>query len=562
MNSHWATPTTARHQLTLFSPSLDDMIAEEDPLRQLDGIFESLDWSEYERGYDGVRGQPAIHPRYVAAAIFYGILKGLRSSRRVEEATRKHIDFMWLLHGQTIDHSTLCKFRTRFGAALKGTFQQINREGLRCMGDRLTELVIDGTRLRACSDRHGARTAEWLEKRLAQLQLHMEQALQEMGEQDVKDDPQSATPEQLQSRLEDLQREKQRCEDALAVARQRDEVKQAKDGTSATPVRVPLTDPDAFILPNKEGGYAPNYTPVAAVDSATGMIMAADVLADASEAASIEPLLTEIKQELGQTPQRLLCDSGFSSGANQAALEEKAIALYAPVNAPVPEAHPARRDDPSQPLAENRITGLPRVDSSGKLDRNAFLFDPTNDCYWCPMGRALPVHRQLSRNTRDGKLPYTEYQSRDCTACPLAEICLSKKATRRIVNRDPYESVRENTARRMASAEGKAVYRHRAPVIEGTFGTIKGNMGIRAFLLRGLGKVRIEWLWTCTAFNLKKLMKLIAASVFPAPKGPAPRLPGVPSVNLPVRQTHPVHHGQNVLGRLDSLLPVHTCLAA
>ena len=562
MKTYWATPKTPRHQLVLLAPSLDDMIAKNDPLRQLDEVFDSLDWSEYERAYDGERGQPPIHPRYVAVAIYYGIMKGVRSSRRIEEATRKHIDFMWLLHGQTIDHATVCKFRTRFVKALKGMFLQVNRQDLERPDGRLTELVLDGTRMRACSDRHGARTAGWLEKRVAELQAEMEEAFRAMGEQDVKDDPQSATPEQLQRRLEKLQREQQRCEEALAVARQRDEAKREKDGKDATPVRVPVTDPDAFILPNKEGGYAPNYTPVAAVDSATGMIVAADVLADGSEAASVQPLMTQVREDFGRTPERLLCDSGFASGANQAAMEQQGIAMYAPVDTPVPEAHPARRDDPSQPLPEERIASLPRVGSSGKFDRNAFLFDAKNDCYRCPMGRALPSHRQLSRNTRDGKVLYTEYQSPDCTQCPLADLCLSRKATRRIVNRDEFEGVRENTARRMASEEGKAIYRRRAPEIEGTFGTVKGNMGIRAFLLRGLGKVRIEWLWICTAFNLKKLLKRMATTVPPGPKRAASCPQGRPSADLTVKHTHRAARFPNLAGRSDGFWAAQARLAA
>ena len=37
-------------------------------------------------------------------------------------------------------------------------------------------------------------------------------------------------------------------------------------------------------------------------------------------------------------------------------------------------------------------------------------------------------------------------------------------------------------------------------------GFTKEVLGIRQFLLRGLDKVRTEWLWACTAFNLRKLM--------------------------------------------------------
>ena len=79
--NYWAAPKQERHQLVLFSPSLDEMIGAADPLRQLDAIFGALDWSSYEAADDGFRGQPPIHPRHLAACIFYGILKGIRSSR-------------------------------------------------------------------------------------------------------------------------------------------------------------------------------------------------------------------------------------------------------------------------------------------------------------------------------------------------------------------------------------------------------------------------------------------------------------------------------------------------
>ena len=47
-------------------------------------------------------------------------------------------------------------------------------------------------------------------------------------------------------------------------------------------------------------------------------------------------------------------------------------------------------------------------------------------------------------------------------------------------------------------------------MVEGVFGVIKHAMGVRRFLLRGLEKVRAEWTWVCTAFNLKKLLRIWA----------------------------------------------------
>jgi hypothetical protein len=62
----------------------------------------------------------------------------------------------------------------------------------------------------------------------------------------------------------------------------------------------------------------------------------------------------------------------------------------------------------------------------------------------------------------------------------------------------------------MASEAGRQVYNQRPRIAETTFGFIKAMMGIRQFLLRGLEKVKTEWLWSCTAFNLGKLVRELA----------------------------------------------------
>jgi hypothetical protein len=47
--------------------------------------------------------------------------------------------------------------------------------------------------------------------------------------------------------------------------------------TSKTP-KVPLAYPEARILPNKGGGFAPNYTMITATESRNGFIMDAEVI--------------------------------------------------------------------------------------------------------------------------------------------------------------------------------------------------------------------------------------------------------------------------------------------
>lgn len=61
----------------------------------------------------------------------------------------------------------------------------------------------------------------------------------------------------------------------------------------------------------------------------------------------------------------------------------------------------------------------------------------------------------------------------------------------------------------MATESGRKLYNQRPRIAETTFGIMKSVMGLRQFLLRGLAKVKTEWRWATTAFNVIKLVRVI-----------------------------------------------------
>jgi hypothetical protein len=65
----------------------------------------------------------------------------------------------------------------------------------------------------------------------------------------------------------------------------------------------------------------------------------------------------------------------------------------------------------------------------------------------------------------------------------------------------------ETMRERLRSPEGHAIYRLRKQIVEPVFGQIKDARRIRAFLLRGLGKVQAEWQLICATHNLLKLFR-------------------------------------------------------
>ena len=66
------------------------------------------------------------------------------------------------------------------------------------------------------------------------------------------------------------------------------------------------------------------------------------------------------------------------------------------------------------------------------------------------------------------------------------------------------------TAKEIATVIDQLVKEFETKLAETPFALIKQILGLRQFLLRGLDKVKLEWLWTCTAINLDKLARGMA----------------------------------------------------
>jgi transposase len=211
----WAQACIPRKQLLLYPQCLDDVISESHPIRLLDVIFSEMDWSAWEKHYDGYRGQPPIHPRLLAGAIVYGIMRHIRSSRELEDATHERLDYKWWFEGRTVDHSTFAYFRVQFNDELKQLNRQVGKLICSHYEDTLLGLVLDGTRVRANSDRHGARTAQSLEHLVASCVAELDKRLEHLGRFDEQESATASEVQRLNEEIEQLQHKIQQYETAL-----------------------------------------------------------------------------------------------------------------------------------------------------------------------------------------------------------------------------------------------------------------------------------------------------------------------------------------------------------
>jgi transposase len=519
-----------RDQFVLWSKTLDDGIAADHPVRLFDRMLRSEMFAEvftqWRQEYVLTDGRPPYAPLYLAGLYLYGMLYRIRSSRQLEAACHNRLDVIWLMQGQTPDHSTISGFVCRHGKHLQQLFRQTIKVALSADLVKLSHVAIDGTKLEADAGQGSVRSLAWLEAEKARLEavavaLEKEWSANETWESTLLWSEQSPPPgdvRDLKARRASFAKRKQKVDQALAVIAQRS--KESADSGGKKPKAIAsLTDPESRVMPDKQGKRKPGYNGQIAVDDEAGIILANTVNDRPEDVGQMTPMLKQVEENTGSLPAACTLDSGYNSGDELAALEKMKVVGYLPDagsnsgavrGTPTPaqtakaEALDAvRRGDV---LSEDQWSALPRT--RGQIDKSVFTYQPQSNTYRCPAGVSLPVLRHSADRKSWGVAHRTQYGgSEACATCAHARDCCTTPEKGRTVNRDQFEAHRERMRERMASEEGKQIYRKRATTVEPKFGVLKAALGFRRFLRRKLEKVRVEFALACTALNFQVLMR-------------------------------------------------------
>lgn len=507
-DNYWQDAPMPREQLVLIPTALDELILDDHPVRLVDEILSGLDWSKWEAAYHGSHGQPPIHPSILVKVLLFALVRRIRSSRQIEYEVKHSIDFIWLTSGRRIDHTTLSEFRRKHTDELRDIFKQLIKRAIDLKVANLAELCIDGTRVLANANKYKTWTTEKLARALEQLDAQIAAALAQLEVSDSLDEEllgEDFSADKLPAPLADLKTRRAQ----LAALRETSEAMDAqrkKNGTKG-PAQLPKTDPDSRILPNKEGGYAANYTPMATTETGLGLIVCADVVIGNVEHDQVARIVETVAADYGADIERILVDSAYTRGENLTAMEAREIELIGPLAETRCEDNPAIRDDLTQEVAADRVADLPIYPQTKRFDKSAFRYDEASDSYYCPAGQQMPHRLTYSSGTQNERRVYT---CNDCGGCPLAPQCIrpSDKRGREVID-DVHEAARRRHRVRMQEAESREAQTRRQHFGETPFAVIKSMFDMRRFLLRGIEGVGQEWQWMATAFNLKKLMQEI-----------------------------------------------------
>ena len=80
-------------EIVLFPQRIDKDIAENDPVRIVDGIVDRLKLENFRKLYRERGGSP-YHPRMILKSILYGYMNNFYSCRKLESALKRDIHFI------------------------------------------------------------------------------------------------------------------------------------------------------------------------------------------------------------------------------------------------------------------------------------------------------------------------------------------------------------------------------------------------------------------------------------------------------------------------------------
>jgi transposase len=494
------------NQILLLPPSLEEMIDPNHPVRVVNQIIDSLDIDLLIKKFKG-GGCSSYHPRLLLKLLVYGYLSNQYSSRKIEQATKQNIHFMWLSAMGYPDHNTINRFRSdRLNGVLKEIFSQVVLLLVEQGIITLKEAYLDGTKIEANANRYTfvwgrsiSKSKQRIKKQLDELWSYAESVAREELENNEPDNFERIDQESVLKTIESIDKAlkgkqiDKKVKQKLDYARKNwpeilkkyeQQVKTLGNRNSYS-----KTDPDATFMRMKEdhmlnGQLKPGYN--WQISTENQYILGYTIHQSATDTNTLPTHLESLKANLGRMPETLVADAGYGSEENYEYLENNDVEAFVKYQYFHKEQSKKWKDDPY------RTENLP--------------YDENNDSYTCPMGQKMNFTGEKVRITDNGFRQVKKlYQAQDCNGCPVREACNKSNGNRRIEINTRLSHYKSIIRERLTSERG-IKYRSQRPVdVEAVFGIIKGNRNYRKFLLRGLEKIEIEVGLLALSHNLSKI---------------------------------------------------------
>ena len=513
----------------LLDPNKD--IAENDPVRVVDAIVESLDLKEFKKLYSE-RGRCAYHPKMMLKIILYAYMNNIYSCRKIERAVQRDIHYIWLAAQERPDFVTINRFRNRVKKEINNIFTQM----VLLLAERglitLDVEYIDGTKIESKANKYTFVWRKTVEKNRAKLQEKIRVLLQQIDEviaQDKAAETETVefTPETLTSLIGELKEvlesepeptDKERKKNRRERKKQMKELEKHRDKLQEYDSRleqigernsISKTDTGATFMRMKEdamnnGQTKPGYN--LQISTENQFITDFALFPNPTDTLTLIPFFNSFLDRYGHLPCVAVADSGYGSEENYRFMDEAGMEAYVKYNRFHLEQRPRYKPNP--------------------FHHDNFHYNADEDYYVCPMGQHMTrVGTSHSKTASGYRSESARYRAHNCKGCPLRCLCYKARGDRRTIEVNHRLNGYKRKARELLTSEEGLRYRGRRCIEpEAVFGQMKSNMAYRRFRHFGKDKVTMDFAFFAIAFNIKKMCSKIAKQVKNGGNTPHPDL--------------------------------------
>ncbi|MBZ9632823.1 IS1182 family transposase [Clostridium sp. FP1] len=487
------------------------LIPEDDSVRLLSQILEELYYKNLNEAYSSQGRKPAVEPKILFKILVYAYMNDIYSSRKIEKACKRDINFMWLLQGRKApDHNTIARFRSkRLVGVVDDLFNQLV-EKLKTYGEvEFKNIFIDGTKIEANANKYTFVWKKSTDKFQAKLQEKIKEIIEkinfEFKTEYIISEPE-AKIEYLQEILKFLNknREHENIEFVHGQGKRKTKIqkfienlsefieKQKKydDYTKTFDGRNSFskTDKDSTFMHMKEdhmrnSQLKPGYNMQIGVEGE--YIVGIDISSERSDQLTFIPFLKKLRETLSQIFDSVIADAGYESEENYMYLESTGQNTFI---------KPQTYESMKKRSFKNNIS-----------KRENMNYDEVNDEYTCHNNKKLKVLYNTIRKSKSGyKASVTVYECEDCDSCQYKPKCTKAKGNKRLSVSKKFIQKRLKSLENITSLEGIMLRTNRSIQVEGAFGVLKEDHGFRRFLTKGKINVKTEFTLLCFGYNINK----------------------------------------------------------
>ena len=500
------------NQTVLFPQRIDEDIAENDPIRMVDALVESLNLEGFRKLYKEC-GRSPYHPKMMLKVILYAYMNNIYSCRKIEKLLRRDIHYIWLAGYEKPDFITINRFRNRVKKEINEVFTQtvllLSSKGF----ISLNVEYIDGTKIESKANKYTfvwgksvERNRERLMKKISVLLSQIDDVIAQEkaseNNEEIEFTPSMLTEMagELRTALEQTS-EPSTKEQKSALGKKRKQLKELEahrdklqeynnhldnlqDRNSYS-----KTDKEATFMRMKEdalhnGQTKPGYNLQIATENQ--FIIDYSLFPNPTDTLTMIPFLKSFADRYGRLAHTVVADSGYGSEENYHFMSENGMEAYVKYNCFHMEQRPRFKPNPFK--AEN------------------FFYNEEQDYCVCPMGQKMQRAGTRHTKTESGYVvEYARYRAVRCEGCPLRCLCFKAKGNRTIELNHRLRIYKQKARELLCSEEGLKHRGQRCIEPEAVFGQIKFNMNYKRFRHFGKDKVLMDFSFLAIAFNIKKM---------------------------------------------------------